>query len=146
MRRRRVPAVFGLSFFFASANSLAEAGASPQPAITIVVTAMPRSGKAIQLIDPRRPDAFSCSASFTVEGAPRFLSALDLEVKPGSSEQKSLESGEYVFTFAVSVPREGNRVESEVVIRQGSRVVSKYRGITSFPLRGPLEPATVPAR
>jgi len=111
-----------------------------------VVSVLPTKFGPIQLLGRPTPSTFTCSASVTEAGTVHRLSSLELVIAPGSSEHKSLEVGSYSFRFAASVPAEANRVETEVIVSVGSRVVSRHRGITTFPERPKREQPIAPAQ
>jgi hypothetical protein len=105
------------------------------PVFDISVSVVPTKFLPVQLLGRPTERTFSCSASVQEAGTTRMLSSLGLTIAPGASERKSLEVGSYSFRFSASVPATADRVETEVIVLLGSRVVSRYRGTTTFPER-----------
>ncbi len=110
-------------------------------AYEVGVSVRPTKQNWTQLMARPTPNTFSCTASVKEPGVFRSRSAIDLAVAPGSSEEKSLDAGDFSFRFSVTIPVGAEYAQTEVVVFEGKRVVSRYRAEVSFP--GPSGGATV---
>ena len=122
------------------------APSDPTPVFDVGVSVVPTRFLPVQLVGRPTSRTFSCAASVNEAGSSRYNSTLSLVIAPGSSERKAVEVGSYSFRFTATAAPTADRVDTEVIVSMGSRVISRYRGTTSFPALSQPEETTVPAQ